>query len=58
MTLGKLTECGCIPPDLHPPVVARLWSHKIAYDLSEFTEAVHKIWRLLGHLAQRSVSVT
>jgi hypothetical protein len=24
MTLGKLAECGCIPPDLHPPVVARL----------------------------------
>jgi superfamily II DNA or RNA helicase len=24
LTLGKLAECGCIPPDLHPPVVARL----------------------------------
>lgn len=24
LSLGKLSECGCIPPDLHPPVVARL----------------------------------
>jgi len=24
LSLGKLAECGCIPPDLHPPVVARL----------------------------------
>jgi len=24
LTLGKLAECGCIPPDLHTPVVARL----------------------------------
>ena len=24
LTLGKLAECGCIPPDLRPPVVARL----------------------------------
>ncbi len=24
LTLGKLAECGCIPADLHPPVVARL----------------------------------
>ena len=24
LTLGKLAECGCIPPDTRPPVVARL----------------------------------
>jgi superfamily II DNA or RNA helicase len=24
LMLGKLAECGCIPPDLHPPVVAQL----------------------------------
>jgi superfamily II DNA or RNA helicase len=24
LTLGKLAGCGCIPPDLHTPVVARL----------------------------------
>ncbi len=24
LTLGKLAECGCVPPDVHPPVVATL----------------------------------
>ena len=24
ITLGKLAECGCVPADIRPPVVARL----------------------------------